>query len=81
MRERSSRVAALRASIRATKRHREPSGLAFGEPKDKLHEAISASHTSGGDCFVALRAPRNEAEGFHFNLSPTTRTRPSGICL
>jgi hypothetical protein len=44
-------------------RHCEPPGLAFGKPKDELREAISATHfeASGGDCFDALRAPRNDA--------------------
>ena len=37
-------------------RHCEPSGLAFGKPKDRLREAIQGRQrsTSPLDCFVAL---------------------------
>jgi methylmalonyl-CoA/ethylmalonyl-CoA epimerase len=47
-------------------RHCEPSGLAFGKPKDRLREAIS--ELLARDCFVALRAPRND--GGNFEESP-----------
>src|SRR5689334_19397838 len=53
-----------RASVFMAMRHCEPPGLASGEPKDKLREAISLHllRASGGDCFVGLRPPRNDAE-------------------
>jgi hypothetical protein len=38
----------------STRRHCEPSGLAFGEPKDKLREAISAEQRVARDWFGAL---------------------------
>src|ERR1700730_17769984 len=44
--------------------HCEPSGLAFGKPKDRLREAIPLHlhMTGGGDFFVGLRPPRNDKE-------------------
>jgi hypothetical protein len=41
-------------------RHRAPSGLAFGEPKDKLREAISAKHTCIAEIASSPSAPRND---------------------
>src|SRR6202023_2908523 len=70
-RSRTSSVAAM-ACLPQTLRHQpagischcEPSGLAFGKPKDRLREAIPLHlhMTRGGDCFVGLRPPRNDKE-------------------
>src|SRR6267154_2730267 len=49
----------------------EPTGPAFGRPDDRLREAISLRlhRPRGGDCFVALRAPRND------NIFGSSQTR------
>jgi hypothetical protein len=41
-------------------RHCEPSGLAFGKPKDELREAVSVVVR---DCFGVLYTPRNDGCG------------------
>ena len=53
-------------------RHCEPSGLAFGEPKDKLREAISATlnEQAKRDCFASLAM----TTGGHLSLAGSYST-------